>query len=293
MKSALLLLAGTVFVALLLGFLLGAGFISLHKLAHTDEVQNTGGMITLHAPFIYSFNSAGTLYESGSAYESSSAYWWLDSGGKLVIKDGVGETVAGDLPSSDRWAQLYAKSNPTDTDAGEHPQNLFRLVTKSEWTSATEQASFRIEKDNLSASTNRNASNGLLLMSRYGDAGQTLYYAGVRVDGTAVIKKKYKGTYYTMAQKQVFQGSYDPAKSPNLIPHGEWIALTSDTETAADGSVTVTLSMQLPGGAWTTLLSATDTGKNYGGTPPIASGNDGIRTDFMDVSFKDFRVTPR
>lgn len=284
--------SGTAFGALLLGFFVTSGFIFLHKLAKLDEVKNTERMITIHLPFIYSFNSPGTLYEAGSAYESSSPYWYLNSGGKLILTGSLGETVQGDLPASDIWAKRYADSNPIDTDNGLHPQNLFRLVTRASVDNVSVEARFFIAKNEHSASPNRNASNGLLLMSRYAPDGQTLYYAGIRVDGTAVIKKKYKGTYYTMAQKQIFPGTYDPDANSNLLPHAEWITLKSDTKTNTDGTVAITLWMKRANDtAWTKLLTATDTGKNYGSTPPIhGPAPVGIRTDFMDVEFENFRV---
>jgi hypothetical protein len=262
------------------------------KVAGNENNVHTSSMFILPSPFLFTFNSAGTLQEAGSALESTSPYFWLNSGGKLVINGANGTTIEGDLPVGDKWHTLYATSNPLDTDNGLHPQNLFRLVTKSSWENTSASADFKIDKDNLSTSPNRNASNGLLLMSRYASDGQTLYYAGIRVDGTAVIKKKYHGVYYTMAQKQIFPGTYNASTSPNLLPHGEWISLKSDTVTNADGSVTVTLSMKRAGEtAWTKLLTSTDTGTNFGGTPPITGLSlAGIRTDFMDVEFDNYRL---
>lgn len=244
------------------------------------------------APFVYSFNADATLSEAGKSSQSTSPYWFLDSGGELIIANGIGQTVHGVLPLTNRWRLAYALDNPRDTDSGTHPQNIFRLVTKQSWEDASVSLSYRIDADNLSASEYRNESNGLLLMTRYRDH-DTLYYAGIRVDGTAVIKKKYAGTYYTMAQAPVFPGVYDRAASPNLLPHGEWISLRVDTVENADGSVTVSLFIAKPGvSGWTRALTAIDDGKKYGGTPPITgAGLAGVRTDFMDVSFKDFRVT--
>lgn len=223
--------------------------------------------------------------------ESTSPYWWLNSGGYFNIRDGVGATAQGDLGLLDPWRIIYAAANPTDTDGGKHPQNLLRLVTKSSWKEVREEASFYIVRDNFSASPNQNASNGLLLMSRYQDAGQTLYYAGIRVDGTAVIKKKYKGTYYTMAQEKVFPGTYEgSSQDKNLLPHNEWVSLRSETTTNEGGTVTVKLFMKRAGGEWKELLSATDTGKNFGATPITTAGYGGIRTDFMDVKFDNFKL---
>ncbi|QQG38393.1 MAG: hypothetical protein HYS26_02495 [Candidatus Kaiserbacteria bacterium] len=252
--------------------------------------RNLAAAITATSTFVYTFNSDGVLQEAGSMQESTSPYWWLDSGGKLLLQSGLGSTVQGELPSLDKWRLAYLKSNPVDTDQGYHPQNLLRLLTKQKGDNIRSQAQFKIVKDNFSASPNRNASNGLLLMMRYQDY-KTLYYAGIRVDGTAVIKKKYNGTYYTMAQKSIFPGTYVPGGSVNLLPHGEWIGLRSETFTNADGSVTVRLFMQRAGqSTWTKLLEVRDSGQ-YGGTQPIrAAGYTGIRTDFMDVQFDTFRA---
>lgn len=242
--------------------------------------------------FIYSFNVPGTLDEARRATKSPSPYWFLDSGGKLLIENGVGETVQGALPASDTWRIEYAHSNSLDTDNGYHPQNLFRLITKNTWENFSEQARFYIVRDNFSASPNRNASNGLLLMSRYGDNGATLYYAGIRVDGTAIIKKKYHGVYYTMAQEKIFPGAYSAGGRTNLLPHGEWLGLQLTTVTNPGGTVTLSLALTRDGQeSWMELLSATDTGANWGNTPPITGpAFAGIRTDFMDVKFGSYQA---
>ncbi len=272
-----------------LGILLGVALASNTSLITSTHYQTLPAAV--YSPFVYSFNSKGVLKEAGSMGETTSPYWWLNSGGYFDLTAGVGMTNQGALPSSDPWYKAYKAANSLDTDGGTHPQNLFRLVTRSTWGNVREEAHFYIVRDNFSASPNQNASNGLLLMSRYQDSGQTLYYAGIRVDGTAVIKKKYKGTYYTMAQTPVFAGTYtQPSDDKNLLPHAQWIGLRSETRTNADGTVTVTLYMQRAGGAWKQLLQATDTGKNFGTTPITASGYAGIRTDFMDVKFDSFKL---
>lgn len=268
-----------------LGLLAGLGLAAAPKLSPMPAKNDL--------VFSYTFNSPGTLEEEGSMEESSSPYFWLNSGGRLIIQNGVGSTIEGALPASDRWYQEYAATNAEDTDGGAHPQNIFRLVTKTQWQDVAAQASFKIDADNLSSSHNRNASNGLLLMNRYADDGQTLYYAGVRVDGTAVIKKKYKGTYYTMAQDPVFDGTYNgEVDDKNLIPHGQWLGLKTEVVTSTTtGAVTVSLYMKREDETqWSKILEAEDSGQ-YDRTPPItAPGYEGIRTDFMDVEFKDYRL---
>jgi len=240
--------------------------------------------------FIYSFNVPGVLNEAPGIKESTSPYWFLDSGGRLIINNGIGTTIRGPLPAGDRWHDTYARSNPRDTDDGTHPQNIFRLVSIYEWENVSEEVWFRIAGDNFSASPNRNQSNGLFLMSRYCDS-DNLYYAGIRVDGTAVIKKKYAGIYYTVAQTPLFSGSYNARENPNLLPHESWLALKSVTETGVDGTVFVRLYMKASEESpWKLVASAADHGE-WGGTPPILrDGQVGIRTDFMDVQFKNIRI---
>jgi len=257
--------------------------------------QLAGAAAVVGSTFRYVFNSPGTLNEAGSMNDSTSPYWWLNSGGELVLQSGLGETMQGTASLLNKWRLAYALTNPLDTDGGAHPQNLFRLVSRSTWNNYVESAQFYIVKDNFSSSPNRNQSNGLLLFNRYTGDGQTLYYAGLRVDGTAVIKKKINGIYYTMAQKQIFPGTYainaaTSTQSEDLLPDGEWIGIKDQVVTNANGSVTITLWMQLPGGAWQQLLQTTDAGgTNVGGTPPITGAHYiGIRTDFMDVQFKNF-----
>lgn len=269
--------------------------------AHSSVSLLIGGMFFLFtfvpsvhaAGFTYNFSVDGTVNESSAPTNSTSPYWWVNSGGMMRLADGVATTNRGALTQTNPWRLAYLSANPVDTDNGYHPQNLFRLVTKDTWESASVVADFYIERDNWSESTNRNSSNGLLLMNRYALDGQTLYYAGIRVDGTAVIKKKYHGTYYTMAQKKIFPGTYTQGAEVNLLPHGEWITLKSDTVTRSNGSVRVDLYMKRAGAStWTLLLSASDDGKTYGSTPAIRDGHAGIRTDFMDVKFDAFRVNP-
>lgn len=239
----------------------------------------------------YRFQSQGTLEESGRLKDSSSPFWWLDSGGRLLIKDGIGETLSGESEPGSKWAKAYSESNPADTDGGRHPQNIFRLLSKKKWLDATVEARFRITKVNVSESPNRNESNGLLLMSRYLDSNN-LYYAGIRVDGHAVIKKKVNGVYYTLAEKKIFESEadYNRDVTPNVLPGGKWIGLRSDVKNDQSG-VRVSLFVDKDGsGLWQEALSAIDDGRSYGGTAIREAGLFGIRTDFMDVQFDDFKI---
>jgi hypothetical protein len=240
------------------------------------------------ANLTYSFSSPGVLQETGGLTESSSPYWWVNSGAYMKIDGAYGSTVKGALDANNKWRTLYAAANPTDTDNGYHPQNIFRLVTKDKsYKNLRQEAYFKITRDNLSSSSNRNASNGLLLFNRYQD-GMNLYYTGIRVDGSAIIKKKKGGTYTTLAQKHgVFPGTYSSSQRNNLLPKDTWIGLRSEVKDNADGSVNIKVFMDKgKTGSWTLVAEANDTSNVVSG-----AGSGGIRTDFMDVTFDDFKLS--
>jgi hypothetical protein len=247
--------------------------------------------VPVSSPFRYQFSVDGTLEESGSMAESSSPYWWLNSGGKMSLQDGVGTTVQGSLPVNDFWRKLYSATNSLDTGNGYVPQNIFRLVTRSSWRNARQQVYFRATHLNMTASPQRNGSNGVLLFNRYRD-GNNLYYTGIRVDGAAVIKKKSGGVYSTLAYKPVFtsSSSYDVNQNPNLIPLNTWMGLRSTVKTLADGSVEIKVFLDRnASGQWQEIAAATDNG-SIGGPALTNEGHGGVRTDFMDVVLDDFSI---
>ncbi len=242
------------------------------------------------SPYLFDFNVSESVAETGNMTDSSSPYWWLNSGAYLKMVNGRGTTVQGSLLSTDFWRLLYANNNPLDTDSGYHPQNIFRLLTRTKWLNARQEAYFVINKDNLSTSSNRNASNGLLLFNRYQD-GNNLYYTGVRVDGSAIIKKKKNGVYYTMAEiKGIYPGTYNKTGAPNLLPKNKWIGLRSEVTNLANGAVKINLYLDKSwSGQWQLVASVVDDGSQYGGAAFTGEGYGGIRTDFMDVTFENFR----
>jgi hypothetical protein len=258
---------------------------------------------TAHAAgsLYYTFNVDGTLEESYPMESSSSKYFWLNSGGKLPIKSGIGGTNHGALPAADKWRVLYAKNNPLDTGDGYYPQNLFRWVTRSTWTNISQELPFRIDKLNKTNTPNRDGYSGVLLFARYASDGQTTYYAGVRQDGTAVIKKKYKGTYYTMLQTgPIFSNGspYNKDTNPNLIPENKWMAIKFDVVNKADGTASLDLYLDKnysvgTARTWTKVASAVDAPNKYGSTPVLPNNYAGIRTDYMDVSFDNYRLTEK
>ncbi len=279
-------------------FLKGANFqnidsdlVATATVSARNKKKPTTPPVTSSGSFIDEFTVDNRLEETGSLTESASPYWWVNSGGRLISSLGTGKTIQGDLSSTDRWYQEYARSNPVDTDGGLHPQNIFRLVQRGPWKNFNQQVYFKVNKINLSSSPNRAASNGLFLFNRY-QSGDSLYYTGIRVDGGAVIKKKINGQYYTMAFKSLFAGSkYDRDTNPNLLPLDSWIGLRSEVSTNADNSVSIKLYVDINRtGTWTLALEATDKGSTYGSAPILNAGYAGIRTDFLDGEFDSYSI---
>lgn len=239
--------------------------------------------------YSYYFNTNEVVSETGKMDSSNSPYWWVNSGAKMIAENGLGGTLQGSLPTDDYWRLLYAANNPTDTDNGYHPQNIFRFVTRNKWQNATQEVYFLIKADNLSISPNRNVSNGVLLFNRYQD-GDNLYYTGIRVDGSAIIKKKINGRYYTMAEiKNFYPGAYSRISNPNLLPKNKWIGVKSEVKNIPGGSVSVKLYADKGWtGVWQLVAQVVDDGTRYG-SPITNYGYGGIRTDFMDVKFENFK----
>jgi hypothetical protein len=208
----------------------------------------------------------------------------------MQITGGVGETVQGDLPIGSKWQVDYSQGNPVETDNGLHPQNIFRIVMRTNWKDIAEQVYYKMNKYILSTSPNRNAANGFFEQTRYVDQ-DNLYYTGLRVDGYAVIKKKYHGKYYTMAYVKILPGTYNPLLNPNLLPVGTWVGLRTVVKNLDDKRVQIqSFSDFGKTGTWKLAASAIDDGVSFGG-PSHAVGHVGIRTDFMDVQFDDFSLT--
>lgn len=232
------------------------------------------------------------LEEVNAPAKSASADWWLSSGGRFYLVDGLGATIQGDLAPEDKWFKLYAKNNSQDTDGGKHPQNIWRLVTRSKWLNYEEQVYFKINKNNLSQSLNRNASNGIFLFNRYQD-DNNLYYTGLRVDGTAVIKKKINGVYYVLATRTVFAApAYDRLVNPNVLPVDTWLGLKSEVTNQTDGSVKINFYLDKNhSGNWELWLSVIDDGQGLSGPALTQAGHGGLRSDFMDVNFDGYRLS--
>lgn len=276
-------------VGVLIGWVIkSVGIPTIQPVPASDRVVSPG---IIDTDIAMDMSRNETIEETGSFNESSNPYFWVNSGGELIIRKKIAMTLQGDIAQDSEWHKRYAQSSPLDTDEGIHPQNLFRLLTRSLWDDASQEVYFRVRKDNLSVSANRNESNGVMLINRYQDSDD-LYYVGIRVDGMAVIKKKINGRYYTLQDTRVFEGPpYDREKVPSLLPKSLWIGLRSEVKTLGDGSVEITASVDKYGtGFWTPVLKTIDAGETYGRAPLLKAGYAGIRTDFMDVEFSKYHI---
>lgn len=242
--------------------------------------------------FFEDFATSYSVIEADKMADRTSPGWWLGSGAYFNSENGVGSTVIGPLALNDPFRIEYASSNPLDTDGGYYPQNIFRLVlTRGKWLNFEQEADFKIVNNNLSSSPNRNNSNGLLFFNRYQDA-DNLYYTGIRVDGMAVIKKKIRGTYYELSGNQFYKNStYNHESNPNLIPLNKWIGLRTEIITNLDNTVSIKLFIDKDmTGNWVLATQAKDDGVSYGGSAILDEGYTGIRTDFMDVLFDNYKI---
>jgi hypothetical protein len=228
--------------------------------------------------------SPSVITETGEREDSIDPHWWLNSGAYVQRAKGYLQTVQGKLDSTDHFRWLYAVSNPTDTDNGYYPQNLLRLVTQAKFTNFSQQVFFNIAQIQVSASPNRNQSNGVFFFHRYQD-GNNLYYVGIRVDGCAVVKKKIAGRYAMLKSVVVYPGQYHPETLPNLLPLHRWIGIKTEVASNARNGVDITLYLNDPqlGPGWTKILQVEDNGAD--GERIMNEGYAGIRSDFMDVSF--------
>jgi len=280
-------------------FLFGLLFISLLALAFVYGedlfgVNNLGNPNWILPTAIYMENnpeaplgSAYVVEETGSLEESPDPFWWLDSGAMVYWVGDHFFTIQGDLSSDSRWWREYAGSNPFDTDGGYHPQNLFRLITKKKWQDHQQETYFKVNQYWVSDTPSRNESNGVLLISRYVD-DDNLYYAGLRVDGDIVIKKKRDGEYSVLAEKKILAGEYDRSYNPNILPLNKWMGLRLETINQENGDVLMTFYLDLFGrGDWQKALEAVDKREN---NPLTEESHSGIRTDFMDAEMKGYKI---
>lgn len=216
--------------------------------------------------------------------------WLLNSGGYFYVKDGIGRTVFGKLSEGDKWRQAHSVRNGRDTEQGFQPQNIFRLYTKKKFRNLEQQVYFRIKKLNLTDSPERDAWSGFQFFNRAEDSNN-IYYTAIRMDGNVVIKKKIGSIYHTLSTKKVYVGTHHRKEKPNLIPENTWVGFRSKVTTLPNSKhVRIEVMMDTEGnGKWKSITVALDDGSEWGSTF-LLPGFVGIRTDFMDVEFRDYWI---
>ena len=264
------------------------GYVSLFPGVYLEAEEN----LTEDHFSCSSFPENLFLEETSSPNLSSNPCWWLNSGAVFSMEDSVGETLQGELSLLSKWRELYEKSDSIDTEGGLYPQNLFRLINKSKWQDVRTSVDVSISSYRLSSSPNRNGTNGVFLIARYIDAN-TLYLAGIRTDGTAVIKRKLNGVYRTLGSVWFNPNAiHSYSSDSNFLPMGNWFGLAMEVKNGEDGEVHIKLDFSEDGTKWQTLLSTSDwPGSFENGLFLRAPSSVGIRTDFLDAEFKNYKIT--
>lgn len=259
---------------------------SLPSAVVTPTIAASGNVL-----FEDDFGTDKILEEAASPEASKDTHWWLNSGGQLWMRDGMAMTVQGEAQPGIKWKRLYAESSPVDTDEGKFPQNLFRLIHLEICKDCRQQVYFSVKKNNLNVSPNRNQSNGVFLMSRFQDDGDTVYYLGLRVDGSAVIKKKVDGVYWTLASAVIYPNpGYDSVANPNVLPKDTWTGMRATVRNIDGQKVSLVLEIDEDrSGNWEEALRVEDVMNDQSGVIGVG-GYQGLRSDFMDVAWDDYAL---
>jgi hypothetical protein len=212
--------------------------------------------------FWYDFRVNGVLSEASSVTSSTSAYWWLQNGGRLILTNGVGTSLSSVTPA-DPFQMLLRKV----------------LLHSS-------VESYVMKKSDLAPTVVKAGWNGISLFSRYVDE-LNYYFASIRADGYATIRKRKNGLYITLLQKKVLPGTYS-LTGPTLIPTDTWIGLRFSVD-GNMGYPRLTLHADFGRtGIWSLLGEVTDDPAKFG--PALeGAGLNGIRSDFP-LHTDDFRL---
>ena len=275
---------------------------------HQEQRQDVVSSCTTneHVRFYDKFDRQGVIKEAHSISGSLDQNWWVSSGGYLYLNNGTASTIQGTLPQNDTFRINYSLSKGSeDTDNGYRPQNIFRLVNRNIWAgNYTAEVYFKYSKYNnnttgiaVAIDKKLGADNGVSLMVN-NQNGDNLYYVGLRADGFAGIKKKMDSDYSELQNPvKVFPGVYK--HYDNLIPQDKWIGLRAVVEQRHDApsgkdQIYIALYIDEKGdgssSSWKYVTSYVD--QNSSTSPIFKQGHTGIRTDFMDTQFKNFKVIP-
>ncbi len=75
------------------------------------------------------------------------------------------------------------------------------------------------------------------------------------------------------------------------MPIDTWIGFKTEIINLDSGAVNIKIYIDKnESGIWEAVAEAIDDGTSFGGLPNTKSGYAGIRTDFMDVEFKEYKI---
>ena len=75
------------------------------------------------------------------------------------------------------------------------------------------------------------------------------------------------------------------------MPKNRWLGVRSVVTDAGEGKVNIKVYLDRNRtGEWQLVAEATDDGKKFGGKAITDAGHAGLRTDFMDVEFDDYKI---
>jgi hypothetical protein len=247
--------------------------------------QSLAAEYVANQKLIENFSINSRVSEKSTPEQSNNPHWWAKSGGEMIISNGTGKTIQGNLKKNNYWAKVYSKSNPVDTNNGQQPQNVFMALTRSEWTNGEYQTYFKSNRYNAINSPNRTSESGMALLARYTD-DNNYYRVGFSADGNIILIKRVNGTNYTLSKNTYFAGNYTETSS--LIPRGYWYGIRAVFENVSSTSVKISVYADKTGGQWQLVNELIDSGTL--GKPIVSKGLAGIKTDFMDAEFDGFQI---
>ena len=80
-------------------------------------------------------------------------------------------------------------------------------------------------------------------------------------------------------------------KKSELATKKKWLGVKSEVRTVDNDQVKIKVFIdEKQNGNWKLVLETKDDGKKYGGNSILNKGYVGIRTDFMDVEFDNYKI---
>lgn len=255
------------------------------------EIEQSEEQVIL---FQDTFDAPRTIEEVAKPSVSSDPSWWLQSGGRVEIRNGTARTVQGSLPPDDQWRIQYSSTDPQESRDGFRPQNMFRLLQKRPWGNIEQTVYVKINAYDTSLVEHRDAFNGVYFVYRYNQTNGQLYKVGIRVDGAVVVQKRLpdEDLETIWYERTGLRGQYNRAHNPILIPMHKKIGLRSRIYTSQSSrAVNFQLFVDWGDGHWTLLTDFWDRVRDDGDTDPIIQkGLAGIQTEFMDAEFSDYQI---